>query len=88
MPTVFLIGGTGYIGSYAAAALRRAGHDVTALVRDAAKPEAIALQLVRDVWRTWAAVYDSACFGAMRQPGSREDDGGHGFAGDAMGCHA
>ena len=35
---VFMTGGTGYIGSAVAAALRRGGHDVTALARPSADP--------------------------------------------------
>jgi nucleoside-diphosphate-sugar epimerase len=38
---VFLTGGTGYIGSAVALALKRAGHDVLALVRSEAKGEAL-----------------------------------------------
>lgn len=38
---VFLTGGSGYIGSAVALALKKAGHDVLALVRDEAKAQAI-----------------------------------------------
>ena len=38
---VFLTGGSGYIGSTVALALRKAGHDVLALVRSEAKAEAL-----------------------------------------------
>jgi nucleoside-diphosphate-sugar epimerase len=38
---VFLTGGTGYIGSVVALALKKAGHDVLALVRDEAKAQAL-----------------------------------------------
>lgn len=43
MVKVFITGGTGYIGSEVALALRRAGHDVYALVRSASSPVAKAL---------------------------------------------
>jgi hypothetical protein len=33
MPSAFIVGGSGYVGSYVGAALRREGFDVTALVR-------------------------------------------------------
>src|SRR5258708_12498512 len=38
---VFLTGGSGYIGSAVALALKKAGHDVLALVRDEAKAQAL-----------------------------------------------
>jgi len=38
---VFMTGGTGYIGSSVALALKKAGHDVLALVRDEAKAQAL-----------------------------------------------
>src|SRR4051812_50074386 len=38
---VFLTGGSGYIGSTVALALKKAGHDVLALVRDEAKGQAL-----------------------------------------------
>ena len=38
---VFLTGGSGYIGSAVALALKKAGHDVLALVRSEAKGEAL-----------------------------------------------
>ena len=46
---IFLTGATGYIGSSVLEALVRASHDVTALVRDPAKAEAIARRGVRAV---------------------------------------
>lgn len=38
---VFLTGGSGYIGSAVALALKKAGHDVLALVRDEAKAQGL-----------------------------------------------
>ena len=41
---IFLTGATGYIGSAVLDAMLRAGHDVTALVRDPEKAERVALR--------------------------------------------
>src|SRR3982751_1182422 len=46
---IFLTGATGYIGSAVLDSFLRAGHDVTALVRDPAKAELIAHRGVRPV---------------------------------------
>ena len=46
---IFLTGATGYIGSSVLEALMRAGHDVTALVRDPEKAELISRRGVRPV---------------------------------------
>jgi nucleoside-diphosphate-sugar epimerase len=46
---IFLTGATGYIGSAVMEALLRAGHDVTALVRDPEKAERVSLRGVQPV---------------------------------------
>ena len=46
---VFLTGATGYIGSAVLESFLRAGHDVTALVRDPEKAESIARRGVHPV---------------------------------------
>jgi nucleoside-diphosphate-sugar epimerase len=46
---IFLTGATGYIGSAVQDALLRAGHDVTALVRDPEKAERVSLRGVRPI---------------------------------------
>ena len=46
---IFLTGATGYIGSAVLDAMLRAGHDVTALVRDPEKAERVALRGVQPV---------------------------------------
>src|SRR5688572_12498416 len=46
---IFLTGATGYIGSAVLDALLRAGHDVTALVRDPEKAERLAVRGVQPV---------------------------------------
>ena len=46
---IFLTGATGYIGSAVLEALVRAGHDVTALVRDPEKAERVALRGVKPI---------------------------------------
>jgi farnesol dehydrogenase len=65
---VFLTGGTGYLGLRLAAGLRRAGHEVTALVRNrgrAAALEAIGARLVEgDVTALGDAVIDYRSFDA------------------------
>ena len=46
---IFLTGATGYIGSAVLDALLRAGHDVTALVRDPEKAERMTMRGVQPV---------------------------------------
>ena len=46
---IFLTGGTGYVGSAVLDALLRAGHEVTALVRDPEKAERVARRGVRPI---------------------------------------
>src|SRR5688572_15069297 len=46
---IFLTGATGYIGSAVLDALLRAGHEVTALVRDPEKAERVARRGVRPI---------------------------------------
>lgn len=46
---IFLTGATGYVGSAVLDALRRGGHDVTALVRDPEKAERVSLRGVQPV---------------------------------------
>ena len=63
---VFLTGGTGYIGSAVLDALLRAGHRVTAIVRDPEKAErvnargATAMVAELSVKKSYAAALDSA----------------------------
>jgi nucleoside-diphosphate-sugar epimerase len=49
---VFVTGATGYIGSHVARAFRRAGHDVSGLVRTVEKSRALAAEEVRPVFGT------------------------------------